>query len=469
MLEQALRQYFGYKEFRKGQKEVIESLLSKQDTLAVLPTATGKSLCYQLTGYLLEGTVVIVSPLIALMEDQVYQLKKKGEKQVVALTSSFSYQEKQYILERLSAYRFIFISPEMLVQPTVLAAFKRLKISLFVVDEAHCISQWGVDFRPEYRLLGELREELAAPLTLALTATATPRVQEEIISVLKLTDANQIRYSMNRQNIRLFVQETTDKFGYLQQLLPQLNGTGLIYCTTRKQVETLTQELAPNYRTAFYHGGLSSNERRLLQEQFTNNQLEFLVTTNAFGMGIDKGDIRWVIHYDLPNSLENYVQEFGRAGRDGQASQAFLLYQTGDEGIHHFFDQVAREEQAHFNFLLENAGQHQSNPEEWTELQQKWYQLVKQQGKQATIMEELENRKYIRHQQLESMLAYIALTSCRRQYLLDYFQEGQLIQQENCCDNDGAEPLLGTAHFSEKQIIVKKTWQEIFTRLLKNP
>lgn len=346
-IEAQLYQHFDYRSFKPGQKEVINGLLQGQDILAVLPTGTGKSLCYQLTGRLLGGTVLIVSPLLSLMEDQVQQLLRHGETKVLALNSSLSFFEKKMALQHLQEYHYIFVSPETLVQEEVLKSLEMVPLVLFVIDEAHCVSQWGVDFRPEYTKLAKIKQKIGNPLTLALTATATPVVKKDILSQLFSNRTSKlIVYPVDRPNIALVVRKTEDKEGQLLNEVVSLKKSGIIYCATRKKAEQLAQmiEEQTQLTAAFYHGGLTANERSLLQQQFKANQLDVLCATNAFGMGIDKPDIRFVIHYDCPDSLENYVQEIGRAGRDGEPSLAILLYRAGDEGIHYYFQTATRQD-----------------------------------------------------------------------------------------------------------------------------
>ena len=466
-LEKALFQYFGYQTFRFGQKEIVSNLLRNQSTLAILPTGTGKSLCYQLTGYLKEGLVVIVSPLISLMEDQVNQLQKKGEKKVIAFNSLLSKEEKRYVLSRLSNYKFIYFSPEMLVQQEIIQALKIAKVSLFVVDEAHCVSQWGIDFRPEYRQLGNVQKQLGSPLTLALTATATTQVREDIESVLFQTEPNIISESVNRDNIALFVQQTEDKQATLQELLPQMKGSGIIYCATRKQVEQLYQTLRSDFSIGFYHGGLEPSQRKQLQQQFLTNKLTVLIATNAFGMGIDKADIRFVIHYDLPDSMENYVQEIGRAGRDQQSSQAILLYQTGDERVHHFFNQMTNEERQGLETYLLNE---EIAEENLSEIQQKWLAEIRKKENPEQVISRIKNREFQRIEQLQKMLAYVQTTACRRDYLVNYFDEKLDHKPSNCCDNDGARYLIEGASIDIEANQRKEppsNWETILLRLFK--
>ncbi|MBO0439057.1 RecQ family ATP-dependent DNA helicase [Candidatus Enterococcus ikei] len=475
-LEQVLYDKFGFNTFKPGQKEVIQQLLQKQDTLAVLPTGTGKSLCYQFVGQLVEGTVIIVSPLLSLMEDQAIQLQRKGETRVIALNSSLSFIEKQYVINHLGNYKFILVSPETLMQKEVRKKIARLKIALFVVDEAHCVSQWGVDFRPEYTKLAKIQEECGYPLTLALTATATPAVKKEIIKQVfaHRKHVSEVIFSVNRPNIGLIVNQTTEKQDTLLFYLTQLKNKGIIYCATRKNAEMINQLIKEqtNLKTAFYHGGLTPNERSLLQQQFVSNQLDVLCATNAFGMGIDKPDVRFVIHYDCPDSLENYVQEFGRAGRDGQPSVAILIYQKGDESIHYYFQTESRLDR----LLLNELGTSQVEDQEkllpvLNEIQQKWLQGYLE--KDYTI-EELEQRllrkEKERQQQLHSMLNYINEEKCRRVFIQQYFsEENKETTQENCCDRCG----LSFDNYkvqivqSPEENEISEQWEDILIRLFK--
>ncbi|NLM66835.1 MAG: ATP-dependent DNA helicase RecQ [Enterococcus sp.] len=427
MLEKALKKYFGYETFRPNQKEIIESLLQGHDTFGILPTGTGKSLCYQLMGYLTPGLVVVISPLISLMEDQVRSLQKNGEKKVTALNSTLNSFEKQYVLDYLAYYKFLFISPEMLQQPAVLAALKQTKLALLVVDEAHCISQWGIDFRPEYRNIQQAKQILGNPLTLALTATATEEVEEDIKQQLLHPTHAIFRESANRKNIALFVKETTNKKVTLQALLPKIAGATIIYCATRKQVEELYQLLKEQYTVAYYHGGLNYQQRSMLQYQFQSGKLQFLIATNAFGMGIDKKDVRYVIHYDLSDTIENYLQEIGRAGRDQLQSYAILLYQAGDEKVHYYFQQMNRENRQMLEMKLADDQIELSD-----DLSKKWHQQALLEGSEV-FLKTLKENESLKASKLKQMLDYVTCSTCRRQYLMNCL--GEIVEEEaNCCD-----------------------------------
>ncbi|PTY82567.1 hypothetical protein B5V90_19640 [Heyndrickxia sporothermodurans] len=307
-----LNKQFGYDMFRIGQEEVITSVLEGKHTLAVLPTGTGKSLCYQLPGYLLKGIVIIVSPLLSLMQDQVEQLKINGEKRVTALNSFLESKERKQIIHSLQNYRFIYTSPEMLTNNEILQKLKQMEISLFVVDEAHCISQWGPDFRPDYLNLSMIRSELKNPTTLALTATATEDVRADIIKHLNLDNVNQLIYSVDRPNIALVVEETTnynDKVNKLLQFVKQLQKPGIIYFSSKRLTEEMAALLRNNgiAQTAAYHGGMDREQRILIQQQFLHNQLQVICATSAFGMGVNKENIRFVIHFHMPYQLDSYL------------------------------------------------------------------------------------------------------------------------------------------------------------------
>ncbi|HEL8258822.1 TPA: ATP-dependent DNA helicase RecQ, partial [Listeria monocytogenes] len=337
-LEKELKEYLGFDEFRPGQKEVIETALAKRNCFAMLPTGTGKTICYQLAGHLMDGLVLIVSPLLSLMQDQMERMRAHGEKRVAALNSFLKREEKGQVLANIHLYKFIFLSPEMLNNETVKNLLLKQRISLFVIDEAHCISQWGHDFRPDYLMLGKFIQEAEFPVTMVLTATATKKVRADILTQLHLTDCAQIVYSVNRPNISLQVEKFSNqhvKKDRLYALVRKLQTPGIIYFSSKKLAESTALELSEiaDLRVAYYHGDMDTEDRIIIQQQFVYGQLDVICATSAFGMGIDKADIRYVIHYHMPADLEAYLQEIGRAGRDGENSVAILLYANGDEFI----------------------------------------------------------------------------------------------------------------------------------------
>jgi ATP-dependent DNA helicase RecQ len=341
-LRRKLHEHFGFRRFRPGQEAVIQAAMDGRDTLVVMPTGSGKSLCFQLPALALEGTTVVVSPLIALMKDQADALQQRGIA-VVAVNSTLSAGELREAQAMIAAGRveFVYTTPERLADPDFRALLKGLKIDLFVVDEAHCASQWGHDFRPEYLALGAIIDELGRPPVLALTATATPDVVADILRQLRIPDAEVVHTGFDRPNLELEVipvQGKPDKRAQLLRLLREVEGTGIIYTATVKAVHELTESLGGHgLAVAAYHGRLRAALRVENQDRFMRGQLKAMVATNAFGLGIDKPDIRFVIHHHLPGTLEAYYQEFGRAGRDGLPARCTLLYEPGDKALQKFF------------------------------------------------------------------------------------------------------------------------------------
>lgn len=438
-LDRLLQERFGYSHFRDGQLETIEALLAGQDTLAVLPTGAGKSLLYQLPAYLLPTGIVIVSPLISLMQDQVDRLRRQGEKHVVMLSSQLQQADRQRLLASLATFRFIFASPEMLANREVLMALKRAQPSMLVVDEAHCISQWGPDFRPEYLLLKQVRRIIGNPRLLMLTATATPQVRRDIMDKLGVNrgQVHEVVRSVNRPNIFLAVDrvaEQSAKANRLLELVTKLPGPGIIYFASRKLAtqtaawlhEQTGREVVP------YHAGMTAVDRFKIQQQFMANQVDLVCATSAFGMGVDKKDIRYVIHYHLSPNLESYMQEIGRAGRDGQQSLAILLYAPGDEGL---IDQLISISLPSED-LLAQVKNHQLRPSVLGDDQQLFTFYLDHGYQPAQIIQAFRQRQRQLALSLHKMLDYIALDSCRRAFLLDYFGEEPPTFSQPCCDVD---------------------------------
>jgi len=335
MLEQYLKKHFGYDSFRTGQKEVIEAVIAKRDTVALLPTGSGKSICYQLPAYVLEGSVLVISPLLSLMEDQVEQLKKNGEKNVIAINSFLTGSQRNRVFANLSNYRFIFVSPEMFSSTIFQNAIQDVTVSLIAVDEAHCISQWGFDFRPEYLQIGEFLHKENRPPILALTATATEQVIADIQRYLGMNDAKKWISPVDRTNIAyqiIQIQNHAEKNNWIVQHVVETVGPGIVYTKSRKKTMEIAALLKEqNIRAEAYHAGMESQDRQLIQHQYIAGELDWIISTNAFGMGVHKPDIRQIIHDHLPSNTASYVQEVGRAGRDGHQSFATLLYSPEDE------------------------------------------------------------------------------------------------------------------------------------------
>lgn len=391
--ELVLKTVFGYDSFRASQKKIISSVLSKHDTLAIMPTGGGKSICYQIPALILEGITIVVSPLISLMQDQVASLNAAGV-QSVFLNSSLTWEEyKQSTADIINGIvKIVYISPEGLSTSKIRELFSQnnLKVSCITVDEAHCVSQWGHDFRPDYMEISTIRRYFPEAIMVALTATATDQVRQDIIKNLSMKNPAIFISSFNRENIFLEVQP---KHNATEQVISYIkkhkDESGIIYCNSRKQVDELTNVLTSSGFSALnYHAGLTDDVRAKNQELFVKDEAQIMVATIAFGMGIDKPNVRYVINYDLPKSIEEYYQEIGRAGRDGLPSYALLLYSTGDIHKNRWF--------------LEESG----NPEKGEKL-------------------------------LQSMVKFASSRSCRRQALLAYFGEKYEPSKENsanCCD-----------------------------------
>ncbi|MBP1040616.1 ATP-dependent DNA helicase RecQ [Vagococcus sp. BWB3-3] len=471
-IEALLKERFGFSQFKAGQRETVEAVLANDETLSILPTGTGKSLCYQLPSYLFKGTTIIVSPLISLMEDQVQQLKQQGEKRSIAINGQLDYQGKEWALSNLAQYKFVFFSPEMLMQDKVRQRLQELDISLFVVDEAHCISQWGIDFRPEYERLQDVIEELRITKVLALTATATEKVAEDIRKKLFVHQQPLvIRESVNRPNITYEVVKTGDKLTYIESLLKETDVPGIIYFASRKRAEEVTRLLnqRTSKRVAFYHGDMSNQERSLIQQQFLGDQLDVLCATSAFGMGVNKANVGFIVHYHLPASVEAYLQESGRAGRDGKRSLAVLLYQKGDEQIYyHMQAELAKISQQLSTFQQQTPEFIQAHKGQLAELQEKWFEgYLRQDYTLEELVTALLVKQQEKRQQLTQMLMYIELTTCRRAYLLAYFSEKMKEINQVCCDNCGNYgKILPESHLtSERNLSLPKNWQENLKKL----
>lgn len=402
---QVLKQYFGYDSFREGQEELIDSLLAGQDVFGIMPTGAGKSLCYQIPALMFRGITLVISPLISLMKDQVAALNQAG---VYAAYLNSSLTQGQYFkaldFAKRGKYKIIYVAPERLLTDSFLDFAVHADISFVSVDEVHCVSQWGQDFRPSYLKIVEFISRLPVrPVVGAFTATATQPVREDVTRILQLHDPHIVTTGFDRSNLYFEVRTAKDKMAQVMRLLREHEGeSGIIYCITRKLVEEVYEALkARGIAVTKYHAGLSDEERRMNQDDFIYDRCSVMVATNAFGMGIDKPDVRFVIHYNMPKNMESYYQEAGRAGRDGEPSSCILLYSGQDVRTNQFF--------------IENNRENEELSE--TELEE-------------VIAKDRER--------LKKMTYYCYTKDCLREYMLGYFGEpakGYCGNCSNCLQN----------------------------------
>lgn len=419
--KELLKNIFGYDSFRPLQHEIIKDVLDKKDTLVIMPTGGGKSICYQIPALIFEGLTIVISPLISLMKDQVVQMQQLGINAAL-LNSSLTPQEynRNYVDVMDKKAKLLYLAPESIAKEEINNLLNNVRVECITVDEAHCISEWGHDFRPEYRQLGDLRKKFPSAVCIALTATATPRVQDDIVKNLNMHQGERYLASFNRENLFL---QVIPKMNSFMQVITYLNEhkeqSGIIYCFSRKQVDTLYEDLRDRgFSVRPYHAGLTDKERNENQDLFIRDEVQIIIATIAFGMGINKSNVRFVIHHDLPKNIESYYQEIGRSGRDGVKADCILLYSFSDVSkINYFIDQ--KESPA-------------------------------------------ERRSAKLH--LDAMVRYAESNSCRRHSLINYF--GEHYTTENCgfCDNCLTDPkdLTDITVAAQKYLSAVKRTGEIF-------
>jgi ATP-dependent DNA helicase RecQ len=482
------KEKFGFDTLHPGQHEAIRSVLGHHDTLVVMPTGSGKSAIYEIATLLLPGPAVVVSPLLALQRDQIQSIEEQDVAPAAAVNSTVRKPEIKEVFEKFENGRlsFIFLAPEQLKKPETLQHLLAAKPSLFVVDEAHCISEWGHDFRPDYLRLGSVIETLGHPNILALTATAGPEVRDEIKQRLHMQDAREIVRGFNRPNLWLEVQafkNEQEKRDALSKQVQDAEKPGIVYVATRKHAEEIAAALfEAGTNCVFYHGGMPQKERDTVQDDFMNEKAAVIVATSAFGMGIDKANVRFVFHYDIPHSIDAYYQEIGRGGRDGKPARVILFYRPEDVGVQRFFAGGGKIQPDTIEEVV-SVVQNEDGPVEVDELKEKTgisrAKLTKVLNRLEEVgavealptgeveaacavdLKEVEDqaaKEQERHrdyefQRLEKMRIYAEIVDCRREYLLHYF--GEAIEQCGYCDNCKRRQAENQAQASQTTVVSK--------------
>ena len=477
-LEQIAQRVFGYDHLHPAQHEVLTAVLAGKDTLAVMPTGSGKSAIYQIAGLRIPGVTVVISPLLALQHDQVDAIAEQGTVKAAVLNSTLSKTEREHVFEQLAneELEFLFMAPEQFSNTETLAKVKEASPSLFVVDEAHCVSEWGHDFRPDYLQLERVIDALGHPVTLALTATASPLVRKEIVECLGMDDPIEIVKGFDRPNIYLSAHccyEEQEKQEHLLKAVSTAKTPGIVYVATRKAAEEVADILAESgHSVKAYHAGMKASDRTDIQTQFIDDKIDIIVATNAFGMGIDKPNVRFVFHYHIPSAIDAYYQEIGRAARDGKPAKATLFYFPDDMKLQRFFtsggqvdgevleelvekieaagavpDKVQIKEQLDLSQTklntaldaLESTGFIQQDDAKGMVLAKSTAdKLTKEQVVERAITQQ-ERHKQFDYSRLHMMRGYADTGACRREYILSYFGEKNEIPCDNCDNCNNAE------------------------------
>lgn len=512
-VDEALTEIFGFKSFRTGQRQVIESVVQGRDTVVVMPTGSGKSLCYMLPACVIDGLVIAVSPLIALMKDQSDALEQFGVP-ATFINSSLSWREQTARLDAMRAgrYKIVLVAPERFKSDVFMNAIDGLPIGLFAIDEAHCISQWGHDFRPDYLTLDKVREALGKPTTLALTATATPDVQSDMAQQLGLHDPQIVVSGFERPNLFFEVypaRRRVEKYERLRAAIEDVDqGSTLVYCATRKQVRAVGDKLREaGHHPAIYHAGLADAKREAIQDAFMAGDAPLLVATNAFGMGVDKSDVRLIVHFNITGSVEAYYQEAGRAGRDGEEALCLLLYNRNDQRIHEFFIENSHPQRGLVERVWEKlrhygTGTHQLDAEEIADHLDRggrdrvhawavesalrllergghiafgvrhgvpWLDVVDQARRRELRVDwvALNKRRKIDEDHLRDIVTYATGATCRQSFLVRYFQSANQDSPScNHCDVCCGPPDYAKGAKQRKKITTTDSLQVLLQKLL---
>lgn len=466
-IKQALAK-FDLAGFRPGQERIISAVLAGQDVLGVLPTGGGKTLCYQLPALITGGLTVVVEPLLALMRDQVLRLQGLGVKRVVALNSTLDDETIAHVLMNLAQFNFLFIAPEMLQRSEIQRALRRVQVQLLVVDEAHCIDQWGADFRPAYLKLGEVRTAIAPRSVLALTATASANVQQVITQALRLREPEVVAESVDRPNLFIGVEQllvAPEITARVQALVQQLAGDAVIYCPTKKMAEEMAVSITANSgrQAAFYHADLDANTRTLRERQFQSGAIEVMCATSAFGMGVDKPDVRLVVYVGVPQTLAEYFQAIGRAGRDGNFAVTALLYTPNDLQRAVQFA-ATLPEQALVDAVYKNPAVFANATDTQIQL---IYSYARLGFAKKMVEQQLQARLQVRAAEIKRVTTFLNAPDCYRAALMAAFGSNARAHGDDCCGPIADD--ITTAAVPKQELPTPDFgWRNVFNKIFNN-